>query len=312
MKVTLGTDPEVFVSDGDKIIPADWVVPPKDKAMALPSGAKIFFDGIGLELNVAPTDTPTSFARAVMLAKKEAEAYLVKKGYKMVVLPAVPIALDTIKRAHKDAQIFGCDPDQVVYEMGKLRKPTVDARNHPWRYAGGHIHVGLPSLLPGLHSCGEKTIYTNSFDGWKCSKCKAQADMSALMRVIVALDLLGGEKLLAVERGVQDSWRRRKYYGVPGSFRFQPWGVEWRFPSNLWLRSEDEARMMGEMAMKAAELSAALPALLKIPGTREAISNFRTSLTDMALTDRTFDWVREEGERICAVLAELSNSKATQ
>jgi len=107
------------------------------------------------------------------------------------------------------ATIFGCDPDHDVYRMQK-RCEVLDASEHPWRYAGGHIHAS------GLQSIIDKPL---------------QAVRSMVITAGVAA---------TAYTDVPDLEKERLYlYGRPGKFRIQKYsngeaGIEYRTPSTRW------------------------------------------------------------------------------
>src|SRR5262249_30638835 len=57
--------------------------------------------------------------------------------------PACEIDLAFLATAPEDLQHFGCEPSYDAYTK-EMKTPAVDARTHPWRYAGGHMHISLP------------------------------------------------------------------------------------------------------------------------------------------------------------------------
>src|SRR5207245_8046602 len=45
------------------------------------------------------------------------------------------------ERAPPDVLAFGCDPSRNAYTV-LPSSPTISAAEHPFRYAGGHLHLG--------------------------------------------------------------------------------------------------------------------------------------------------------------------------
>lgn len=97
-----------------------------------------------------------------------------------------------------EAWIFGCEPDYNAWTLDVNPKPR--AKNKNLRSAGGHIHL----------STTNDPIHT-----------------------IRAMDLFIGAQLVAVD---PDSMRR-DLYGKAGAFRPKSYGVEYRTPSNYWIRT---------------------------------------------------------------------------
>jgi len=97
-----------------------------------------------------------------------------------------------------EAHAIGCSPFQNAYELGVNRTPTPYVNNY--RFAGGHIHIAydLNTLPPHL-----------------------------------LVQLLDNE-LLPLDPNYGNT-QRSDFYGAKGSFRYKPYGVEYRATSNWWL-----------------------------------------------------------------------------
>jgi len=89
-----------------------------------------------------------------------------------------------------------------------------------YRYAGGHIHVGMSSNY----------IRANSIE-YKIAKTEA-----GHIRAIKMFDYMTGAIMVMTEKGAA-SKRRRASYGSAGCFRPTPYGVEYRTPSCMWMKS---------------------------------------------------------------------------
>jgi hypothetical protein len=127
-------------------------------------------------------------------------------------LPAVKYQVDTwINRGpeFQMATMFGCDPDQDVYNT-KVKCKVIDATRHPWRYMGGHIHAS-----------GLKEIEESPLIAIRCMVITAGLAATAFT-------------------DVPDLEKERLFlYGKPGKFRVQNYpsgevGIEYRTPSTRW------------------------------------------------------------------------------
>jgi hypothetical protein len=123
---------------------------------------------------------------------------------------------------------FGCDADEDVFNM-RTRCKVYDASLHPWRYAGGHIHVsGIPEI--------EK----------------------APLQAIKSMVLTAGLASTAYTDVPELESERLFLYGRPGKFRIQNYpngemGVEYRTPSTRWTESIELAEKVfswAEIGMK--------------------------------------------------------------
>ena len=98
---------------------------------------------------------------------------------------------------HPNARTAGCTVDYNAWTMLENSRPDLSKTN--LRTSGGHIHIG-----------------TNAKP----------------FAVIRACDYFLGIASVVLDKDHQ----RRKLYGSAGSFRFTPWGVEYRSLSNFWLK----------------------------------------------------------------------------
>lgn len=118
------------------------------------------------------------------------------------------VALDHNIWAHTKPEhsVLGCDPSFNLYGMGG--DIPADGTSLPYRFAGGHIHIGHSSLR----------------------------DKDFAVKVVYNLDrVLGVWGVGAAQK--YDQKVRRKYYGLAGEFRLPDHGLEYRTLSNFWLRT---------------------------------------------------------------------------
>lgn len=117
---------------------------------------------------------------------------------------------DPFELLTENAMTFGCDPDFNPYTLEANPRPS--ASNPNLRTCGGHLHIGYyqPMLSP------------NEVD-------KVKATSMAVM-LAKTLDFFIGLPLTIYD----PDKRRTQLYGKPGAFRFKPYGLEYRVPSNWW------------------------------------------------------------------------------
>lgn len=70
--------------------------------------------------------------------------------------------------------------------------------------------------------------------------------------IIPWFDLFVGLQLVLIDTDTQ----RRELYGKAGSFRFKPYGIEMRSPSNAWILEDDYIKMVYENTIKAVNMAA--------------------------------------------------------
>jgi hypothetical protein len=222
--ISMGGDPEFFISNSKgKILNADAFLPGKDKPLMVKANdgreSKLFFDGIQAEMAVSFNVCREYLIDNIKRCWKELLDHI-PKGHKIVLKPSAKIQKSIIEKADPEARIFGCAPDFNAYTLS-TNTPEMDASSHPFRYAGGHLHFGVPCL----DIMKEK-------DGL----FKVAATEQGHLRIVKLLDLLVTIPTLLLDNG-PGSIRRRSKYGKAGCFRPTPYGVEYRTPSCWWLKS---------------------------------------------------------------------------
>jgi len=231
IRATMGGDPEFFVADGKgKILASDKFFPGKEKPIKFIGAAateraygilKLFFDGIQAEMNIgvqqcregATLNVHTCLQKAINIIEKE------NKDCQIILKPAVKVTKAVIKSADPEARRFGCMPDFNAYTL-TTNTDEIDATNHPYRYAGGHIHLGVSSPY----------VKRSSKEG-KMAKTE-----EGHLRIIRLLDLIVGIPCVLLDNSAEAKIRRAEY-GKAGCFRPTPYGVEYRTPSCWWIKS---------------------------------------------------------------------------
>lgn len=222
---TMGGDPEFFVAEKSTgiILNSDRFFPPKTDPLIINSDLdgrpnKLYFDGIQAEMGFSHSQ-----CRENIIDNIKKIVYKVKdiigEPHKMVMSPAVKVKKDIIRKAHPEARIFGCMPDWNAYTL-TTNTPEMDASRHPYRYAGGHIHLGWSS--PYLKEGNAEYELVKRPENH--------------IRTIRFLDLMVSLITLSLDNA-DGSKQRRDKYGKAGCFRPTPYGIEYRTPSCWWLRS---------------------------------------------------------------------------
>ena len=201
-----GSDPEFFIVDKDGTpVSAHKFFPPKNAPLCRGDGsAELFRDGYVLELNVQPRSCRQEFAGAIQRTLKEAQKHL-PVGYSLRAVPSMKISRKDLVGAPDDVMLFGCDPSADAY-TGEDKTINLNGMTHLYRYAGGHLHYSDPSA-------------------W--IKDRKSRDLCVKM-----LDLYLGVPFTFLFNSL-DEFRRRRYYGQAGEYRFQKYpyggcGIEYR------------------------------------------------------------------------------------
>jgi hypothetical protein len=234
----VGTDPELFTVRNGIIIPPICVEeeglkrigtlveedPDYHPVYYKKSGIQIIGDGAAFEFNVPPADNPVDLISYWEQAKDILRG-LIPDDLEIVSKAAQRFELQTLldNYAISEERLsysvrFGCDTQYNVYELAPT--PEVSAKDIPWRYAGGHIHI-------------------------------SPVDHELIRPVIFGMDQTVGLLCLFNSPYPEAEVIRQEFYGVPGNYRPQKYGkvtgVEYRTPSVAWLDSLELPRQLFEV-----------------------------------------------------------------
>lgn len=213
MMISYGADPEAFFTDNNTVYPAGMVLPqPTLHSM----WGNLYVDGAALELQPDPSADYNQVVDNLRDLLKMSIS--TSEGIPIAIEPVMPIDLKWCEKDKKLA-VFGCDPDQSAW--GEECKPTqIDASTHPFRYGGCHLHFGLWDDVTYLQ--------TN------------------IIQLSQMLDRTVG--LASMVIGNNRDAQRREIYGRPGIYRHQPWGMEYRTPSNCLLQNPEVMKFIFKIA----------------------------------------------------------------
>jgi hypothetical protein len=243
---TFGGDPEFFVANSrGTILASDKFFPGKENKIEFaakePHGCynknKLFFDGIQAEMNLGVTTCREYFTDNVYRCLHKA-IEIIGIANKIVLKPSVKVRKEIILMADPEARRFGCMPDFNAYTR-TTNTGEIDATKHPYRYAGGHIHIGISSK------------YLNK-DSYEYQMAKTE---EGHIEIIKLLDLIVGIPSVLLDNS-ESSIRRRSQYGKAGCFRPTPYGIEYRTPSCFWIKAPELVSLMTGLARLAWTLCA--------------------------------------------------------
>lgn len=207
---TFGCDPEIFIKENGKPASAYGLIPGSKESPHKTEGGAVQVDGMALEFNTDPvqaTDFEGFNARIVQQVKNLRA--MVPENLSLSVEPVQEFGKEFLDTQPDDAKELGCDPDWNAYT--KETNPRPDADNTTFRTGAGHIHIGWGADIP--------------IDN------KEHIEICA--GFVKMLDPLVGFFMTYIDRDP----RRRELYGKAGAFRPKPYGVEYRTPSNVWIRN---------------------------------------------------------------------------
>jgi len=213
-----GSDPEIFVVDGkDTIMPAFTFLPPNTrKGVGGIHKPYPYCDGFAAECYI-----PASHCHGWVIDHIRDGLYQVEKQAH-VVDPKAHVTIQntfnipkTVMDAAKDEDVaLGCMPSYNVYD--DIPQQPANPREFLFRFAGGHVHMGLGE---GCYSAYEKQEMIKG------------ADLFAALPAVAFFEKL-------------DDPTRRNFYGRAGEYRTPKHGLEYRVLSNAWLCAPEVAHLV--------------------------------------------------------------------
>jgi hypothetical protein len=230
---TIGCDPEVFLTKNGKPASAYGLLKGTKKEPFLTEGGAYQVDGMAAEFNTTPVkfpdlswlpDTFDEWNEKILLQLKAIREAL-PKGYSLKIDPVMEFGKEFLDKQPDEAKELGCDPDYCAYTL--LPNPRPDGEK-TFRTGAGHIHIGWGADIPVDN--------------------KEHIEICA--GFVKSLDATVGLFMTYIDRDP----RRRELYGKAGAFRPKPYGVEYRTPSNVWIRNKDYRRMVWILVKEAINL----------------------------------------------------------
>lgn len=203
--IKIGADPELFLTnkDGKFISAVGLIGGSKEKPKKIDKkGHAVQEDNVMVEYNIPPAVKVADFIKSHEVVLEWLRGNPKLKGLELNFSASAefdPEQLDT-----PQAQVFGCEPDYNAWLMEV--NPAIKSKGVRLRTAGGHIHVGYH-----------------------------KADIENQVALIRAMDLFLGVPSIILD----PDKRRRERYGKAGAFRPKEYGVEFRTPSNFWIRDRE-------------------------------------------------------------------------
>jgi hypothetical protein len=246
-KLLLGTDPELFagyVKNG-----VLYTLPPfyfrKHLGVQASADKKhpVFFetkefklheDGAAFEMSIMPSHDPKDLFDRIQECVKMAEEKIISQFPDdclptLQFFPTIGFDVERWASLGKEDMMsvsFGCDPDEDAFDL-QANSSVIDASQHPYRYAGGHIHYS-----------GSKDIKKDPILATK------------------VLALTSGCAAIAYSDVPKLEKERTFRYGRPGKYRIQNYGpknpfgpdysmgIEYRTTSCRWASSWEIAEQV--------------------------------------------------------------------
>lgn len=221
MNFTIGADPEVFIHHQDKgiVSMAGQFKGTKEAPVQISKNVSLLVDNAALEYNVTPSKTASAFVETTKEALKTIEKILHQTDPKLSISRQVTNSFPKEAMVHPDNWVFGCEPDYNAW-TGEIQVSPSHSDKF-FRCVGGHIHVGLPYPVQA----------------------------TTIIDCVKAVEATVGVYLASFD--TEEDIERRKFYGRAGSFRFKPYGFEYRAPSNHWIFHKHQQEAIVTLTYKA-------------------------------------------------------------
>jgi hypothetical protein len=210
---TFGCDPEVFLKKSGKPASAFGLLPGDKKNPHKTPGGAIQVDGMAAEFNIDPvpqTDFELFNARVIQQIKEIRNRV---PGYNLNVAPVQDFGEEFLASQPDEAKELGCDPDFNAYTLEANPGPDGE---RPFRTGAGHVHIGWGADIP----------------------IDNEEHIEICANFVKIMDATVGMFMTMID----NEPRRRELYGKAGAFRPKPYGVEYRTPSNVWIKNRDNRR----------------------------------------------------------------------
>lgn len=219
---TIGSDPELFIinTQTNKVVSSIGLIPGEKgnpyRTDDMPKGFGLEIDNILAEFNIPAVNTKKDWIAAMNYMKNYIRNYVKKVNPNFDILCAASMNVPKNQLNTPEAQLFGCDPDYNAYTQAVNPKPQ--GERGTLRSAGCHIHIGYPRF---------------------------NAETS--IELVKYLDVYLGLPSVVIDPDT----KRRSLYGKAGSFRLQPWGVEYRVLSSAMMKDDETLALVWDQIEKA-------------------------------------------------------------
>jgi hypothetical protein len=210
LELTIGCDPEVFLRDKNtgEFVSAHGILPgTKKNPYHVPAGT-VQVDGMAAEIGIEPQSTSHGFRTYVTTVMGQLH-HMIPDHLELVIQPVAEFSNKVWGETPAEAKQLGCDPDYDAYTGMQNVPPDGEVT---FRTASGHIHLGWTKDM-------------DVTDPEHIDACRMMGRQ---------LDFYVGVPSLCFD----DDTKRRQLYGKAGAIRIKSYGVEYRTPSNAWLKDQ--------------------------------------------------------------------------
>lgn len=219
---TFGADPEIFVRKNSKPVSAFGLIGGTKESPLKTSVGAVQVDGMALEFNIDPVNSGDFDRFNQNIVKTMGDLKAMVPGYTFDLTPVQEFSPEYMDNQPAEAKELGCDPDYNAYTLKANPRPEGD---RPFRTGAGHVHIGWGANIP----------------------VDNEEHIEICANFVKYLDATVGLFMTYIDRDP----RRRELYGKAGAFRPKPYGVEYRTPSNMWLKNKNRRLLVWALMNKA-------------------------------------------------------------
>jgi Phage phiEco32-like COOH.NH2 ligase-type 2 len=228
-KFSIGCDPEVFVTKRGKPASAYGILEGTKESPFKTNLGAYQVDGMAAEFNTDPVPIRdqynyvirtafTNWDNRIAVQLETLKNKLKETGHSILIAPTMEFGQEFLDKQPDVAKELGCDPDFSAYTMKANPRPDGEKT---FRTGAGHIHIGWGADIP----------------------VENEEHFGICAEFVKTLDTTVGMFMAYVDRDPL----RRSLYGKAGAFRPKPYGVEYRTPSNVWIRNRDLRRCVYDL-----------------------------------------------------------------
>lgn len=211
--ISIGTDPEVFITNNNQVVSAIGLIGGTKKKPYLVNEGGLQEDNVLAEFNIDPCFNEDEFSDRIDKVLHQLEERI-GENYSTLIKPSH--IFDESIFLDEKALSFGCNPDINCWSKKANKAPN--GAKTTLRTAGGHVHIGYDSPKPLI-----------SF------------------KIAQSCDIYLGIPSVLLDKDV----RRRELYGKAGACRIKRYGVEYRTLSNFWLKNDQLKKWVFRNSVKA-------------------------------------------------------------
>lgn len=228
--VTYGCDPEGFFRGKDgELIGSEKVLGNTPSTVMPGYIGTIVRDGVQFEIHPNSVTNRQFLIRYIGYCVTHLYTIATNKGAVVSWDMLVDVTRELLDSLSEDSRVLGCSPSLNIYGDKPLK---CNPQTYLKRSAGGHAHFGVS--WPAVYEPYKQGLANDE-----------------RYRLPHLFDIFVGNSCVLLDRD-EGEIERRENYGRAGEYRLPNYGIEYRTPSNFWLRSAPLADFifgMGSMAI---------------------------------------------------------------